>query len=123
MRMDFQIRSHRRKRAAAALREDRPLRVAGLLALVHRFEGLLQSGAVKDYAELARLGHVSRARITQIMNLLDLAVPIQEHLLGGLPTIITEKHLRHIRREVRWDCQMALLRQPPPPTAERSGRS
>src|SRR5206468_1851564 len=45
-------------------------RVARLLALAHRFEGLLRQGAVKDYAELARLGHVTRARITQLMNLL-----------------------------------------------------
>ena len=39
------------------------------------------SGQVKDYAELARLGHVSRARITQIMNLLLLAPDIQEEIL------------------------------------------
>jgi predicted flap endonuclease-1-like 5' DNA nuclease len=33
------------------------------------FEGLLQEGTVRDYADLARLGGVSRARITQIMSL------------------------------------------------------
>src|SRR5262249_32149429 len=56
-------------------------RIARLLALAHRFEGLLRDGAVKDYAELARLGHVTRARITQVMNLLLLAPGIQEAIL------------------------------------------
>ena len=33
-------------------------RVARLLALAHRFEGLLREGVVQGYAELARLGQV-----------------------------------------------------------------
>jgi len=45
-----------------------------------RFETLIRSGEVRDYAALARLGHVSRARISQIMNLLHLAPDIQEVL-------------------------------------------
>src|ERR1022692_1512914 len=44
-------------------------RITRLLALAVRFEGLLQEGTVRDYADLARLGGVSRARITQIMSL------------------------------------------------------
>src|SRR4051812_19660792 len=52
-----------------------------LMALAIRFDGLLRQGVVKDYAELARLGHVTRARVTQIMNLLNLAPCIQEELL------------------------------------------
>lgn len=56
-------------------------RVARLLALAHRFETLLREGAVKDYAELARLGHVTRARLSQIMNLTLLAPDIQEEVL------------------------------------------
>ena len=43
------------------------------MALALRFQGLLQQGLIADYATLARLGHVSRARITQIMNLAVLA--------------------------------------------------
>ena len=43
-------------------------RVARLLALAHRFEKLIADGDVRDYADLARLGHVTRARVTQIMN-------------------------------------------------------
>ena len=48
-------------------------RVARLLALALRCEQLLAAGVIADYAALARLGHVSRARVTQIMNLLLLA--------------------------------------------------
>ena len=48
-------------------------RVARLLALALRFEQLVQSDVIATYAELARLGHVSRARVTQILNLRLLA--------------------------------------------------
>ncbi len=41
--------------------------------LAHRFERLIRDGEVRDYADLARLGHVTRARLAQIMNLLNLA--------------------------------------------------
>ena len=56
-------------------------RVARLMALAIRFEQLLRERIVADYAALARLGHVSRARVTQIMNLLCLAPDLQEALL------------------------------------------
>ena len=56
-------------------------RVARLLALAHRLDRLLRQGVVRDYAELARLGHVSRARISQVMNLLYLAPDVQEAVL------------------------------------------
>jgi hypothetical protein len=59
--------------AAPPLAPGRVPRIARLLALAHKFEGLLHQGIVRDYVSLARLGHVSRARITQIMNLLHLA--------------------------------------------------
>jgi hypothetical protein len=42
-------------------------RVARLLALAHKFQGMLDRGEVESIAELARLGRVSRARITQIL--------------------------------------------------------
>lgn len=46
-------------------------RISRLMALAIRFDRLVQAGEVADYAELARLGHVTRARVTQIMNLLN----------------------------------------------------
>ena len=56
-------------------------RVARFMALAIRFDQLLRDGQVADYAELARLAHVTRARMTQIMNLLMLAPDIQEAIL------------------------------------------
>ena len=68
-------------------------RIARLMALALRFEQLVRTGAVRDYAELARLGQVSRARLTQIMNLLHLAPDIQEAILF-LPRVLWTQ-LRH----------------------------
>jgi hypothetical protein len=86
----------------------RPCRIACLLALAHRLDDLVRSGTVKDYAELARLGHITRARVSQIVNLLNLAPEIQEYLLW-LPSEcareVTERDLRRIAGEVRWDRQ------------------
>jgi hypothetical protein len=56
-------------------------RVARLMALALKFDALIREGAVTDQAELARLGHVTRARVSQIMTLLHLAPDIQEALL------------------------------------------
>jgi hypothetical protein len=65
---------------------DRVPHLSRLMALAIKFDGMLQRREVRDYAELARLGHVTRARITQIMNLLSLAPDIQEALLF-LPSV------------------------------------
>ena len=43
-------------------------RISKLMALAIRFDALVRHGEVRDYADLARLGYVTRARITQIMN-------------------------------------------------------
>jgi hypothetical protein len=56
-------------------------RVARLMALAIRFDHLVRTGAVTNYADLARLGEVTRARISQIANLLHLAPDLQEELL------------------------------------------
>ena len=67
-------------------------RITRLLALAVRFEGLLQEGTVRDYADLARLGGVSRARITQIMSLRHLHGPNQ--LITYLLSIHYAEHRR-----------------------------
>ena len=73
-------------------------RVARLMALAIRFEKLLRDGVVRNQSELAQLGHVSSARVSQILNLLYLAPDIQEEILHLPPSQagrdrITEKHL------------------------------
>jgi hypothetical protein len=60
---------------------ERLPRVSRLMALALRFEQLVRDGGIADYAALAQLGHVSRARISQITNLALLAPDIQEALL------------------------------------------
>ncbi len=47
-------------------------RISRLMALAIHSDDLIRQGAVRDYADQARLGGVTRARITQIMNLLNL---------------------------------------------------
>ncbi len=82
-------------------------RISRLMALAIRFDQLISDGVVADQAELARLGHVSRARVTQIMNLLHLAPDIQERILF-LPRIergrdpIQLRHVLPIAAEYRW---------------------
>jgi hypothetical protein len=94
--------------------QGRPPRIARLLALAHKLDALVRSGAIPGYAELARLGHISPARLTQIMVLLHLAPSIQEHILflsAGDARFITELGLRKIAREPRWDRQHLLFTQ------------
>jgi hypothetical protein len=85
-------------------------RVARLLALAHRFEKLIRDGEVRDYADLAGLGHVTRARVTQVMNLLNLAPDIQEAILF-LPSVeagddpVHERQLRPIVKVLDWGKQ------------------
>ena len=93
--------------------EGRIPRVAKLMALAIRFDGLVRHGAVTTQAELAAVGHVTRARVTQIMNLLHLAPDLQEAILF-LPLItegrdpLTEHELRPIAAEVEWSRQRRL---------------
>jgi len=42
---------------------------------------LVRTGEVTGYAELAALGHVTRARLSQIMSLLSLTPDLQEEIL------------------------------------------
>ena len=74
-------------RKPAPVPSGRVPRVARLMALALRFEQLIRTGTVRDYAQLARLGQVSRARLTQIMNLLHLAPDLQEEILFLAPVL------------------------------------
>jgi hypothetical protein len=86
------------------------------MALAVRFEELLRQGTAKDYADLARLGGVSRARITQVMNLRNLAPVLQEKILS-LPqdhsenSKLNECALRRITGIVDWREQLRQFEQ------------
>ena len=96
--------------APAETMPGRVPRVARLLALAHRLEGLLRGGVVQDYAALGRLGHVSRARVSQNMSLLYLAPDLQEQLLFLPPTIrgrdrLQLRHLLPVAATADWKRQ------------------
>ena len=87
-------------------------RIARLMALAIRFEGLVQEEKVRDYAELARLGRVTRARMTQIMKLLHLAPDIQEQILF-LPPVrrLNERNMRPVVQRIDWREQRRLFQR------------
>jgi len=72
-----------------------------------RFDALIRNKEVSGQAELARLGLVTRARMTQIMSRLNLTPDIQEVILD-LPAIesgraiITERTLRPVVAKLDW---------------------
>ncbi|MFA9478830.1 hypothetical protein ACERK3_11050 [Phycisphaerales bacterium AB-hyl4] len=75
-----------------------------------KLESYVQDGVVDDYADLARLGHVSRARITQILDLTLLAPDIQEAILNLPRTVkgrdpVRERHVRGVLAEMEWGRQ------------------
>ncbi len=124
--VDFQFSIKKRGRGAkkrivegaAQSDESKPAleripRIARYMALAIHFEDLIRQGVVTDYADLARLGHVTRARVTQIMNLRLLAPEIQEELLLGEKncddrTPIQLKSLQFIATVFSWRTQRKL---------------
>lgn len=97
-----------------AVEPGRIPRISRLMAIAIRLDELLQSGQVAGLTELARLGHVTQPRMSQILNLTLLAHDIQEELLF-LPRVregkaaIHEKLLRPIAAEVDWTKQREMF--------------
>ncbi|MCX7806512.1 MAG: hypothetical protein N3A38_15200 [Planctomycetota bacterium] len=127
-----QGRGQRKVLAEGRAPEGKPLplgrvpRVSRLMALAIRLEKLVRSGEVADYADIARLGHVTRARVTQIMSLLNLAPDIQEEILflprtehGRDP--IRERHLRPIAAVMDWRKQRKMWQAIKEPRAGPAG--
>jgi hypothetical protein len=75
---------------------------AELLRTANRWQQLLDSGAVGSKSQIARREGLTRARVTQIMNLLRLAPTIQRRLLDSADSVdestLTERALRPIAR-------------------------
>ena len=96
--------------AAAAV----PSRAARLLALAHRIDGLVRTGQFDDYAQAARVSRVTRARMSQITSLLNLAPDRQERLLSSMRPArgrdwLTEQRLRPIAAESCWRRQRVMF--------------
>ena len=93
----------------------RPARVAIMLALAHKIQQAIDEGVVGDRAEVAtRLG-LTRARVTQLLDLTLLAPDIQERILlaeaedGVEPA--TERRLREVVRNDTWAVQRMAFAQ------------
>lgn len=89
-------------------------RITRLMALAIKFQDMVNRGEVRDYADLARLGYVTRARITQIMNLLMLAPDLREsllHLTAPLEKPLAERHIRSVAAMEWWESQRAAMRR------------
>jgi hypothetical protein len=84
--------------------------------LAIRFDALIRAEEVSSYAELARLGRVTPARVSQIMSLLHLAADIQEQVLF-LPRVqgsrdpVVLRDLLPIASTVDWKMQRRLFAQ------------
>src|SRR4051812_10904029 len=110
----FHLAGGRSSRKGSTTGEHRALapipRIARLMALAIRFEGRVREQRLRDYAELARLGSVTRGRMTQIMQLLHLAPDIQEQLLFLAETPgLNERNLRAIVRHIDWSEQRRMF--------------
>jgi hypothetical protein len=89
--------------------------VSRLVAHAIKFQSLVSSGTVRSFRELAEVGHVSRPRLSQIMQLAQLAPEIKEKLLFLPPTLVGpdrvfERHLRFLAKVVDWEKQKQLFR-------------
>ena len=114
------IRSRRRPPTAVAEAMECVPRITRLLALALKFEEMIRSGVVGNYTVMAQLGQVSRSRVTQLTNLLNLAPDIQEEILFLRPEEaerlrISELSVRKLSAILEWEEQRAQwrrLRQP-----------
>jgi hypothetical protein len=112
-RLEYEMRLPNRRGASGGEREadgGRVPRVSRLMALAIKFEQLIREGEIRNHRDIAEAGQISRARLSQIMRLTDLAPGIQEELLFLPKTVagpdrITERALRQVAQSIDWDRQ------------------
>ncbi|WP_176015106.1 hypothetical protein [Victivallis sp. Marseille-Q1083] len=96
--------------------------ISKLLALALRYDRLLRERQIPNVSTLHHIAGVTKPRMTQIMNLVNLAPDIQAEVLT-LPNIcqsrgfFTERKLRPIAREPDWSKQRMMWMILSKPTA------
>lgn len=111
-RLDQLARRPKEKSGHQNVAPPRIPRIARLMALAIKIQDMVDRGEMRDYAEVARVGHVTRARMTQIMNLLNLAPDIQEQILFATESACpAERGLRKLAAHPGWDRQRRLWRE------------
>ncbi len=107
----IQRRTHQTsvKRRAA----DRFPKVTKLLVLAYQIEQAIDEGRAKDYVDVSQQLCVTRARITQVMNLLLLAPEIQATILTEPHRVqhLSERQLRPITEEPEWRKQADMFKK------------
>ena len=89
----------------------RPAKVAQQLALAHHLQAAIDRGAIADRADVARKLGLTRARVTQLLDLLLLAPDLQAAILaleavdGAEP--MAERALRAVAHAGTWAEQRA----------------
>lgn len=91
-------------------------RVTQVMALAIHFQEMIQRGEAHDYADLARLGCLTRERMSQIMELVWLAPDIQQAILEFPPTRVArfpigELAVRRVAEKLCWVEQRAMWRK------------
>ena len=85
-------------------------RAARMLALASYIERQINAGAIPDYASAACALGVTRARLTQVMNLLLLSPELKTRIVVG-KLVLTERALRRVVKEPNWKKQQAIVLQ------------
>ncbi len=93
-------------------RADQFPKIVKLLVLAHQIQQVIDEGRARDYVEVAHKLAVTRARITQVMNLLLLAPEIQATILTEPHRVhrLSERQLRPITAEPEWQRQADMFR-------------
>jgi len=108
--IQFQLRPVRSAKKDAAVDRGRLPRVTEVLALALQFDDMIRRRVARDHADLARLGCISKERISQIMRMVWLAPDIQQEILT-LPRTprgrchVGEVALREIASKMLWSEQ------------------
>ncbi len=100
-------------------------RITRLLALALKFEELIASGVVSNYAAVAQVAGVSRSRVTQMTSLLNLAPDIQEEILflsaaEARQLRLSEPSLRKLTATLLWNQQREQWRKLRPLGADQT---
>ena len=114
LRLEIPVRFKRDRRARSVLAPDEtdsdaePVpRLARLLALAHKWEGMVRRAEVRNYAEIAKVTGLTKGRVAQISSLALLAPVIQEEILTP-PLKLNRcpaRVLRHVAAHLLWDDQ------------------
>ena len=94
------------EKSAPAREAKVPSRLARMLALAHHVERLVEAGELESYSAAADALGLTRARLTQVMNLLLLAPAVQERVLFGHGRA-TERSLRSTVGKANWTKQLS----------------